>query len=145
MASLYITDIVEMFDQGTTVLGKHGAATDIRSKPFSVTATGEVLKRVDNSLADATAVTLWSGSDPDTFINLWFWASAACVLQFFGDSMNFSIKVAATQPFKLGTDDIVIANNTTEHSSDPTTENIDKILLWNDSGDTLAYVAYIIL
>ena len=96
-------------------------------------------------MSDATGVNLWSGSNPATFVYMYFWCNKAVDLQFFGASMQFSIRTTANVSMILPSDDIVIGNNTTELAADPTTENMAKIRLWNSSGATAKYSFALIL
>lgn len=149
MATLNIINHFQMTSQGTMNEGKQGTYTDDPKTPFSITTTGACQKET-GTLATATVQQLWaSASDkPATFVYFHFWADQICYLQFISAATNFTIKVAAKQPFVLpGYGSLLAAANTTAITggSEPTVAAIASIYLGNYSGSTLNYAYAVIL
>lgn len=144
MTTLYYRHILEGVHQGVPVQVKHGAATDPFVKPLSITGIDRVTKIADNALAANTAIAVYSSSvPPAAFDYLMIWTSAAAIVQFIGASSHFTLRLLATAPLFLGSDQISIAANTTAISSDPTEESIATIYLYNpDDSATLSYQVY---
>lgn len=142
MAVLSITDYFSLPVQGRTLTGKHGEAADETDEPFEITVSG-LVHEVYGSLGTGAAVTVFDDDNdvPADFDYAWFWSDVDMYIQLIGATFHAILKVEAFVPFKLsGFDGLFTAANTTALSgAEPTLEDIDSIVIQNNSGGTGNY------
>jgi len=147
MATLRIKCNADFTAFGATERVKQGATTDDVDTAFEITVDGSYASKGLASLADAAGRVLWDSSvdAPSTFDFMILWADQNVVLQKIGASDSHIQSIRAKVPYILSLDDVDIAlGSTTVLASDPTTENISKLFLWNSSGTTVNYKFFLV-
>lgn len=128
---------------GNTNTIKQGAAEDTASDPLEIEVDGNVFE-VSGTLATATAVVLFDDDNdvPIDFTYMEVWTETDMYLQIIGSTGNVVHHILAMAPFVLSYDDFLAAGNTTPLSgSAPATEDIDSVVLQNNSGGAGEYSA----
>lgn len=148
MATLSITNNLELSSQGITTDAKQGLTTSTLAEPYDITVTGTVHK-VIGSLATAAVTTVYDDDNdtPADWDYLYFWADQICYIQIIGSGSNAIFKIAPYQPFVLpGYDVILAAADTTAITggAEPSGTDIDSIVIGNYSGNTMNYVFAVI-
>lgn len=148
MATLSITNNLELTSQGVTTDAKQGLAASPLAEPFDITVSGTVHK-VIGSLPTATVRIVYDDDDdaPADWDYLYFWADQICSIQIVGSGSNVIHRVAAYQPFVLpGYGTMLAAANTTimDGGTEPTLTDIDTVAIGNYSGNTMNYVFLVI-
>lgn len=147
MATLNIRSDFNITVNGLTIEGKHGSTTDDADDYFAVTVDGNESHKA-HTLADDTVATLWDEDSelPANFDFMFLWTDVACYLQLIGSAGHVVIQLRAKVPFVLGSDDILPAANTTilVGGAAPTFENIDSIVLSNNTGGAANYVFFVV-
>lgn len=142
-------DILSNFSMtvlGKEVVGQQGDGTDGFDDVFTVSVNGE-RHIMDAVLATATAVKVWDNDThkPTAFQFLFIVADQAVTIQVVGSATNFSIKQTAGVPFVMTLDNILAAANTTDISgTEPTWEDIDHVVIQNNSGNDMNYFVAVI-
>lgn len=133
-------DIINNFTYGD-YSAHQGNDSDDADTAYEITLTNDDVTQKKGSLASGAGLTLWDEDTdvPVDFEHFWFKATQTCYLQVIGQATNFTVKVTAKVPFVLSTDDILAAADTTPLSAEPTTEAVDSIRIWNESGSSLDY------
>jgi len=147
MASVRILNSLEYRDpNNNSIVAVHqGSATDLPTAAFSVAlASDAVLEKAGSITAAAnTTLTLFDTTSdiPATFELCHWWCDQDSYIQFVGATLNAVFKVQAKVPFVLGTDEIVLAANTTaiDGTTEPTTEDIASINVNQYSASTAYY------
>mgnify|MGYP001569343244 CR=1 FL=1 len=144
MATINVINTVECIVQGgNTISGKQGLSTDTATDPVEITIDGDA-HAVPGTLATATAVTIYDDDNdvPIDFDYMFIWTSVDMYLQIIGATGNVVFHLLAEVPFVLSYDDFLAVGNTTPLSgAAPTTEDIDSIVLQNNSGGSGKYLA----
>jgi hypothetical protein len=147
MATLNIWNAFSLDTQGSEKSGKQGSASDDPKSPFAVTVEGSSQAGI-GSITTANTRQLWASAsdDPSTFAYFHFWADQITYLQFITAATNFTIKVAAKQPFVLpGYGTLLAAATTTViTTTEPTLAVIASIYMGNYSGVTANYAYHVI-
>jgi len=139
-----IINTVECVAQGgEAITGKQGDAADAATDVAQIDVEGDG-HVVPGTLATATAVTLYDDDNdvPIDWVYFYLWTSVEMFVQIIGATANVVFHVRAEIPFTLSYDDFLAAANTTPLSgAAPTTEDIDSIVLQNNSGGSGKYRA----
>ena len=144
MATLKILGSTSLTTQGSTFACKQGPTTAGFMVPLEVTITGTA-HGGPNTLATATAVTLWDDDDdsPVDWDAFAYCGDQDAHLQFIGTATNIILGVRANMPFLMGKDLVLGAANTTAMSSAPSTTAVDSIVLFQASGSTMNYSFFV--
>ncbi len=111
---------------------------------FVVDVDGEV-HHMSSTLATATALKVWDDDThkPSDFDLAFLVSDQDMTIQIIGSATNVALKVLAGVPFWLSYDVILAAANTTPISgTEPTWEDIDNIVIQNNSGNDANYVFF---
>lgn len=132
---------------GITYTGKQGDAADDATDTMDSTVNGQI-HAVATQLATGAAVTVWDEDDdvPVNFQYLFIWSDKAIYVQLIGQTSYAIVHVAAGQPFVLpGYDELKVAVSTTPLSgTEPVMEDIDSIVIQNNSGDSCNYLVAVV-
>lgn len=145
MATLSIVNSFSLNSFGLVEEGKQGLAASGIADEYDITVTGTV-HRLKGQLATATVVTLYD-DDNDVPVDWdygFIWTTGTAYVQVVGSATNFTIKIAAYQPFVIpGFDSILAAADTTiiTGGSEPSVTDIDSVVLGNYSGSTIDFLA----
>lgn len=144
MAEIRIISNIEIDGQGGGVLsGKQGDAEDADTDPVILDGDGDGFV-VAGTLATATAVKIYDDDThtPTSFLAMHLWTSVDMYVQVIGATSNVIFPVEAEVPFMLSSSLMLAAANTTPLSgSAPSTEDIDSIVIQNNSGGSGKYRA----
>lgn len=139
MSTLSIINSIDVTINGKPVQGWQGTDEDaIATDPFDITV-GDEAHVQDFSLATATALKVWDDDThkPSTIIIFHIVADQNIYVQVIGATSNIIFAVTAGCPFTFTGNTMLAAANTTAMSgSAPTLEEIDSIVIQNNSGTT---------
>lgn len=131
--------------RGKTVEGFQGTDADgVADDVFVVSVDGKT-HRMDDTLATATALKVWDDDThkPADFDFMFFVADQDMTIQVIGSATNYAQKVRAGLPFVLGYDSMLAAANTTAVSgTEPSWEDVDNIVIQNNSGNDANYLFF---
>jgi hypothetical protein len=112
-----------------------------------MTVTGEVFD-LSGVVADNAVQTIWDedSSSPDDFDFFFFVCDQAVQIQLIAQTFHAVVDVDAGVPFTLSSRGIFTAANTTilVGGTPATLEDIDSIVVSNDSGSSANYVAFLV-
>ena len=127
----------EVTARGVTFTGRQGADTSAENNDaFIVSVTGDC-HQMAGTLATATALKVWDDDThkPSDFTYMFFVADVDMYIQIVGTATNATLNCVAGVPFILSYDQILAAANTTDISgSAPSMEDIDHVVIQNNSG-----------
>lgn len=140
MATLYITDSFETKLLGVTYTGRQGDADNTAGDPVAVTTAGTKQGNV-GTLAVDTARTIWDedADNPVDFIFLWFKADQDCYVQLIGATVNMIVPVKADVPVRLPGTFLAAASTTPMSGTEPVVENVDSVVIQNNSDSIMNY------